>query len=68
MRQLVDDLLGRQSSLRELVDDDRPAHERKYPCHSGRDCEQRYGISEETARKWKKHISVHDAFHTPHRL
>ena len=27
---------------------------------------QRYGISEETARKWKKRTSVHDAFHTPH--
>ena len=29
---------------------------------------QRYGISEETARKWKKRTSVHDASHTPHRL
>lgn len=29
---------------------------------------QRYGISEETARKWKKCTSVHDASHTPHRL
>src|SRR3990167_8422643 len=29
---------------------------------------QRYGISEETARKWKKRTSVHDASHPPHRL
>ena len=29
---------------------------------------QRYGISEETARNWKKRTSVHDASHTPHRL
>lgn len=29
---------------------------------------QRYGISEETARKWKRRTSVHDASHTPHRL
>ena len=29
---------------------------------------QRYGISEETARKWKKRTSVHDASHTPHHL
>ena len=29
---------------------------------------QRYGISEEAARKWKKRTNVHDASHTPHRL
>ncbi len=29
---------------------------------------QRYGISEETARKWKNRTSLHDASHTPHRL
>lgn len=29
---------------------------------------RRYGVSEETARKWKKRTSVHDASHTPHRL
>ncbi len=28
---------------------------------------QRYGISEETACKWKKRTSVHDASYTPHR-
>lgn len=29
---------------------------------------QRYGISEETACKWKKRTSMHDASYTPHRL
>ena len=29
---------------------------------------RRYSISEETARKWKKRTSVHDASHTPHHL
>lgn len=67
-----------QSLPRESSHDDCAAQERTHhSCHSGRGAAstdsfaslaKRYGISEETARKWKKRTSVHDASHTPHRL